>query len=320
MAQKPIEGSTGAANGSLHAAKREKNDEFFTQLTDIEKELRHYKRQLQGKVVFCNCDDPEWSNFWKYFTLNFEHLGLAKVVSTHYARGSSSYKLEYFGAGKDIVTTPLEGDGDFRSPECVEILKEADLVVTNPPFSLFREYVTQLMEHDKRFLIIGSNNAITYKETFKFIKENRLWLGTTAPKDFAQPDGTIKKFGNIGWFTNLEHKKRNEELVLFRTYAGNEGQYPKYDNYDAIEVSKVSDIPCDYEGAMGVPITFLDKFNPGQFQVIGLANDKRVIDDAFVQGAETYLDEQHKKFVGMVLAENGKLRATYARIIIKRKN
>ena len=319
MAYSASAGESGATNTSLHAAKRAKNDEFYTQLTDIEKEMHHYKEHLKGKVVFCNCDDPEWSNFWKYFTLNFEHLGLAKVVSTHYASGSPSYKLEYFGAGKGIVKTPLSGDGDFRSAECLEILKEADLVVTNPPFSLFREYVAQLMEHGKQFLIIGSNNAITYKETFKFIKENRLWLGTTAPKNFGQPDGSIKTFGNIGWFTNLSHKKRNDELILFRPYAGNEGQYPKYDNFDAIEVSKVKDLPCDYDGCMGVPITFLDKYKPSQFEIIGLANDKRIIDSAFVQGAETYLDEQHKKFVGMVLAENGKLRATYARIIIRRR-
>jgi hypothetical protein len=175
------------------------------------------------------------------------------------------------------------------------------------------------VEHGKQFLIIGNSNAITYKETFKLIRGNQLWLGATAPKLFKQPDGSLKAFGNICWFTNLAHKKRNEELTLFRRYCGNEGQYPKYDNYDAIEVSKVNDIPCDYTGHMGVPITFLGKHNPAQFEIVGLANDKRIVDDAFVQGAETYLDEQHKKFVGMVLAENGKLRATYARIIIRAK-
>jgi hypothetical protein len=268
MANQARASDSGASNNSLHAAKRAKNDEFYTQLTDIEKELHHYKSHFKGKVVFCNCDDPEWSGFWKYFKLNFKHLGLKKVVATHYAYGSQSYKLEYSGLG-DPVETPLMGDGDFRSAECLEILKEADLVVTNPPFSLFREYVAQLMEHDKRFLIIGSNNAITYKETFKFIKDNRLWLGATAPKAFGQPDGSLKKFGNIGWYTNLPHKKRNEELILFRPYAGHEGQYPKYANYDAIEVSKVADIPTDYAGHLGVPITFLDKYNPDQFEIVG---------------------------------------------------
>lgn len=285
MAHSASTNDSGASNNSLHTAKREKNDEFFTQLSDIEKELRHYKSQLKGKVVFCNCDDPEWSNFWKYFTLNFEHLGLAKVVSTHYASGSSSYKLEYFGAGKDIVKTPLTGDGDFRSPECVEILKEADLVATNPPFSLFREYVAQLIEHGKQFLIIGNNNAITYKEIFKLIKKNQLWLGYpfangnaffAIPKDQAanyangvyNPQTGLVKFRNIAWFTNIPHEKRNQELVLFRAYVGNEGQYPKYDNYDAIEVSKVADIPVDFEGCMGVPITFLGNYNPKQFEIV----------------------------------------------------
>lgn len=278
--------TTNASNNSLGAAKRAKNDEFYTQLTDIEKELRHYKAHFKGKVVFCNCDDPEWSNFWKFFTLNFEHLGLAKVVSTHYASGSPSFKLEYFGAGKDIVRTPLAGDGDFRSPECVEILKEADLVVTNPPFSLFREYVTQLMGHDKQFLIIGNQNALTYKEIFSLIKENSIWTGTEngGTKWFEVPPhydiqtksririkGGIKYFsmGSIYWFTSLSHNKRNQELILYKKYAGNELAYPKYDNYDAIEVSKVRDIPIDYDGVMGVPITFLDKYNPEQFEIVG---------------------------------------------------
>lgn len=258
-----------ARNGSLSAAKRAKNDEFYTQLTDIEKELRHYKAEFKGKVVFCNCDDPEWSNFWKYFTLNFEHLGLTKVVATHYAPEGDSYQLEYLGRGQE-VKTPLECDGDFRSPECVELLKQADIVVTNPPFSLFREYVAQLVEYQKKFLIIGSQNAITYKETFKLIRNNQLWIGITKPKEFKQLDGSIKVFGNIGWFTNLSHSKRNEELILFKKYVGNEHLYPKYDNYNAIEVSKVVDIPLDYEGAMGVPITFLDKYNPEQFEILGL--------------------------------------------------
>lgn len=260
-----------SANSSLHAAKRAKNDEFYTQLSDIEKELRHYKQHFKGKVVFCNCDDPEWSNFWKYFTLNFEHLGLAKLVATHYAQGEPSYKLEYFGVGQPPVQTPLIGDGDFRSDECVELLKEADVVVTNPPFSLFREYVAQLVEHQKQFLIIGNNNAITYKEIFKHIKENRLWLGVSPRSmQFKQPDGSLKDV-NACWFTNLPHQKRNEELILFRTYAGNENLYPKYDNYDAIEVSKVTDIPVDYAGVMGVPITFLDKYNPEQFEIVGIS-------------------------------------------------
>ena len=270
MAEEINAGGTAASNTSLHAAKRAKNDEFYTQLTDIEKELRHYKDHFRGKVVFCNCDDPEWSSFWLYFTLNFEKLGLAKVVSTHYASGVASYKQEYTGVTNPVKTTPLFGDGDFRSPESVEILKEADIVVTNPPFSLFREYVEQLVAHGKQFLIIGNNNSVTYKEIFTLIKKNQLWLGVS-PRSmtFKLPDGSSKDV-NACWFTNLPHKKRNEEVVLFRNYSSNEGDYPKYDNYDAIEVSRVSNIPTDYAGFMGVPITFLEKYNPEQFEIVGL--------------------------------------------------
>lgn len=270
MAVLEIPTKPGATNTSLGAARRAKNDEFYTQLTDIEKELRHYKHHFHGKVVLCNCDDPEWSNFWKYFTLNFEHLGLAKVVATHYAQGEPSYKLEYLGSEQPAVKTPLTGDGDFRSDECVALLKDADIVVTNPPFSLFREYVAQLLAHNKKFLAIGSKNALTYREIFRPLMANQVWLGVTSPKQFLQPDGSFKVFGNIGWFTNLEHNKRNEEIVLFKKYKGNERQYPNYDNFDAIAIARVSEIPADYDGPMGVPITFLDKYNPEQFAILGL--------------------------------------------------
>ncbi len=300
---------SSASNGSLHAARAAKNDEFYTQLTDIEKELRHYKRHFKGKTVFCNCDDPEWSNFWKYFTLNFEHLELKRVVSTHYAPGEASYKLEFAGNGKPLVRTPLTGDGDFRSDECVEILKEADIVVTNPPFSLFREYVAQLIEFDKLFLIIGNNNAITYKEIFKHIRGNRLWLGVS-PRSmtFKQPDGSTKDV-NACWFTNLSHAKRSEELVLFRTYAGNEHLCPKYDNYDAIEVPKVVDLPGDFEGVMGVPITFLDKYNPEQFEILGMASSASY--KAEVVGIP-FLGAKDAR--PLIAGTN-----TYARVFIKRK-
>jgi hypothetical protein len=255
-------------NSNLHQAKQKKNDEFYTRMTDIERELGHYKDHFRGKVVYCNCDDPEASHFWMYFSLLFEFLGLKKLVSTHYDPEKPTYKLELHAYGGEPVRTPLKQNGDFRSPECVELLQRADIVVTNPPFSLFREYIGQLCEHDKRFLVIGSCNAITYKEVFKLIKENRVWLGVSAPKVFLQPDGTEKKFGNICWFTNLEHHRRREELLLWRTYRGGEMLYPRYDNYDAIEVSRVADIPMDYEGVMGVPITFLEKYNPGQFEIV----------------------------------------------------
>jgi len=261
-------------NSNLHKAKTEKNDEFYTQLSDIEKELKHYKEHFKGKVIFCNCDDPEWSNFWKYFELNFDFLGLKKLVSTHFEKDKGSYKLEIIGdingdgkvTNKDIIRTPLKQNGDFRSDESIEILKECDIVVTNPPFSLFRDFISLLAEYDKKFIVVGSMNAITYKECFKLIKENRMWLGMNYIKEFVKPDGTTQKFGNINWFTNLEHEKRNEELILYRNY--NETDYPKYDNYFAINVDKTKDIPCDYFGAIGVPISFLDKYNPKQFEIV----------------------------------------------------
>jgi len=269
------------SNGNLHKANKAKNDEFYTQLSDIERELGHYKDHFKGKTVLLNCDDPKESNFWRYFSMNFEFLGLRKLISTHYERDTSSYKLEITADinedGKinnlDTIKTPLKQNGDFRSPECVELLKEADIVVTNPPFSLFREYVALLIEHDNKFLIVGNKNAITYKETFKYIKGNRLWLGYSSPNEFDTPSGTTKKIkGLCRWFTNLETKERHEELILWKTYKGNESDYPTYDNYNAINVDKVKDIPVDYEKAMGVPITFLDKFNPEQFEIVGMVS------------------------------------------------
>ena len=262
------------SNKNLHKANKAKNDEFYTQLSDIENELGHYKKHFKNKIVFCNCDDPEESNFWNYFALNFEFLGLKKLVSTHYEKEKPSYKLEIVKDinkdGKinklDTIKTPLKQNGDFRSPECIEIMREADFLVTNPPFSLFREYVAQLVEYKKKFIIIGNQNAITYKEIFKLIKDNKLWLGYTCPKEFLQPDDSIKKFGNICWFTNLKTKKRNEDLILHKVYDKEE--YPKYDNYDAINVNKVKEIPMNYKGVVGVPITFLHKYNPKQFKIV----------------------------------------------------
>lgn len=261
-------------NENLHKAKVAKNDEFYTRLQDIENELRHYRNHFKGKVVYCNCDDARESNFFKYFSLSFEFLGLKKLIATGYKENGKGVALVYEGDkngnrnvdDEEINVTELNGNGDFRSEECIEFLKEADIVVTNPPFSLFREYVAQLMQYGKKFLIIGNMNAITYKEIFPYIKNNELWLGITSVKDFIQPNGEIKKFGNICWLTNLEHKKRNEELILYKSY--NPTEYPKYDNYNAIEVSKVAEIPMDYEGVMGVPISFLDKYCPNQFRIV----------------------------------------------------
>ena len=264
-------------NTNLHNAREKKQNEFYTQLPDIEKELKRYKEHFKDKVVFLNCDDPEESNFWKYFSLNFEYLGLKKLISTHFGNGIPAYKLEIIKEikkdgkinGLDTVKTKLKQNGDFRSPECIEVLKEADIVVTNPPFSLFREYVSQLIEYNKKFLIIGNVNAVSYKEIFKLIKEDKIWLGYNCIRHFKRPDSSIYETARSFWYTNLDIKKRHEDLILYKKYYGNEEEYPKYDDYDAINIDKAINIPMDYEGKMGVPITFMDKYNPDQFEILG---------------------------------------------------
>ena len=310
-----------AGNKSLGDAKNAKKDEFYTQLCDIEAELKHYTRFFNGKTVLCNCDDPYESNFFYYFASRFNDLGLKKLIATCYDGSPVAYTqldlfatpkpryerraykivitevgdengdgtvdiadVEYLIKNRKNVLTRLKGNGDFRSPECVELLKEADVVLTNPPFSLFREYLALLVQHKKKFLIIGSQNNVTYKETFSLIMHNMVWLGYKSgdmafkvPENYEERDTRFwidatgqkwRSLGNICWFTNLDTTKRHEELVLVRNYTPEE--YPNYANYpQAIEVSKVQDIPCDYYGEMGVPITFLDKYNPDQFEIIG---------------------------------------------------
>lgn len=290
-------------NKNLTQAKKNKKDEFYTQLSDIESELKHYKKHFKNKVVYCNCDDPRVSNFFHYFSYNFEYLGLKKLIATCYRNQNpdlfsqhdteKAIYLEYEGDKnqnnipdpEEIDIKRLKGNGDFRSKECIELLKQADIVVTNPPFSLFREYVAQLIEYEKNFLILGQQNAITYKEIFRLIKENKLWLGVNngGTKWFQVNDdydiktesrkkieNGIKYFsmGSVNWYTNLDIAKRHEDLILYKTY--NPEEYPNYDNYDAIEVSKITDIPANYYGTMGVPITFLDKHNPDQFEIVGI--------------------------------------------------
>lgn len=291
-------------NRTLHVAKSSKKDEFYTQLSDIESELKHYKEHFKNKVVFCNCDDPRYSNFFKYFAYNFENLGLKKLITTCYKNqetdlffqeeSEKAVFLEYNGDlngnkipdAEEIGLKPLIGDGDFRSKESIELLKQSDIVVTNPPFSLFREYVNQLVKYDKKFLIIGNINAITYKEIFKLIKENKAWLGINmgrgisgfiVPNDYGlfgtearidENGNRIVATNNCLWLTNLDTFRRHEDIVLTKKYYGNESEYPKFDNYDAINVNKTQDIPMDYEGVMGVPITFLHKYNPKQFELI----------------------------------------------------
>jgi hypothetical protein len=353
---------TSMGNETLIKAGKAKNDEFYTQISDIEKECRHYKEHFKGKTIFCNCDDPYESDFFKYFAMGFNLLGLKKLLASCYigspiantqlslfdyesaenkttksphrieitdvvdenARDARGLPLvEYLLRNRKNALTRLQGDGDFRSPECIEMLKEADIVVTNPPFSLFREYVAQLIAYDKKFLIIGNKNAITYKEIFKLIKENKMWIGRmpmgtdmlfNVPEKYSKNflenkiegsaykivDGVIKGRSQACWFTNIDHKKRHEELILWKKYTPEE--YPHYDNYDAIEVSKTIEIPLDWDGVMGVPISFLDKYNPEQFEIVG---------------SNRGVDQDPNRIYGRGSLINGK--ETFKRLFIKRK-
>lgn len=327
-------------NSSLHTAKRNKKDEFYTQIADIEREMRHYRKHFKGKVVYCNCDDPFVSAFFEYFAKNFEFFGLKKLITTCYKSQSvdlfsqndaeKAIKLEYKGGAanslptaNDIGVIHLDGDGDFRSNECIEILKEADVVVTNPPFSLFNEYVAQLANYDKKFIIIGHQNAITYKNVFPLIKNNKMWLGYGFKRNMAHfvaphyedtasdadhQEGMIRVSGVV-WYTNLDHNKRHEEMILVQRYKGNEAEYPNYDNYAAIEVSRTQDIPLDYKGAMGVPITFLTKYNPDQFEIIGATESEGTGFSAGLWKANSGLAQA---------AINGK--RVYKRLFIRNRN
>jgi len=330
-------------NRSLHAAKAAKEDEFYTQLTDIEKELKHYTAHFKGKSVLCNCDDPRISNFFHYFSHNFEKLKLKKLITTCYQSNDADLfsthtpekgKYLVYEGDKDGDRKPgpdetairdLKGDGDFRSAECVELLNEADIIVTNPPFSLFREYVAQLMEYGKKFLIIGNTNPLHYQEIFTLLKENEMWLGYTQPVAFVVPDhyemrsvrswrdenGTNwRSLGNARWFTNLDIAKRHEDLILVKNYDPE--KYPKYDNFDAIEINRNTDIPCDFDGLMGVPDTFLDKHNPDQFELIGIPFGNF--------GKALGVTKNHRGRTDIAITRDGKSRCPYSRIIIKRKS
>jgi len=359
------------SNRDLSKAAKAKKDEFYTQLSDIEKELKHYKEHFKDKVVYCNCDDPRISNFFHYFSYNFEKLGLKKLIAACYKNqnmdlfsqndSEKAIYLEYEGDKNENKVPDLEeigikllkGDGDFRSKECIELLKQSDIVVTNPPFSLFREYVAQLIDYNKKFLIIGNVNAITYKEIFKLIKENKLWLGASihsGDREFGIPDTyPIKAAGyridkdgkkyirvkGVRWFTNLDYKERHEDLLLYKKY--NPEEYPVYDNYDAINIDKTKEIPYDYEGVMGVPITFMDKYNPEQFEIVGITktwfggatkiyppqiqvgtNGQRSNVTKLNDGATLKLNSPpHKKTYYIV--EDYYYIQLYARILIKRK-
>ena len=387
-----------ASNSNLHKANKAKKDEFYTQLIDIEKELKHHKEQFKGKVVYCNCDDPFESNFFKYFTLNFKALGLKRLIATSYKPspiantqitlfgdsitlesvkgrpkvnanrfiinevgdldGDGAFDLhdiaEQLKANKNNEWSPMEGDGDFRSDESIELLKQADIVVTNPPFSLFREYLSQLFEHNKKFLIIGNMNAITYKETFPLVKENKMWFGASihsGDREFQVPDdyplesagSRVDEKGNkyirvkgVRWFTNLDYHERHEDLVLYKKYSPE--SYPKYDNYDAINIDITAEIPMDWKGVMGVPITFIDKYNPDQFEIVGLGNSRENFtpNKNYINTYKVMKDGEKKNgnAINCVLAievnekpseihyisDNSKyLIAPYARILIKNK-
>lgn len=310
-----------AANKNLHNAKKAKNDEFYTRYEDIEKEIFNYKDHLKGKWIYSPCDDYRWSNFKVYFKEHFEELGLKHYTCTCYDIGDGAWRYDYDGEKETI--TKLEENGDFRSEECIKLLKECDAVITNPPFSLFREFVAQLMEYGKKFLIIGNGNAVTYKEIFPLFKENKIWFGNKsfssgmdmlAGKNYDPNKCKHPKYderGNLiisvmmcGWFTNVEHSRRNSPITLYKTYSADE--YPKYDNYEAIEVSKVSEIPMDYDGVMGVPITFIDKYCPTQFEIIGITENAEYLKPLYLNGCEKY----DRPYV------NGK--RMYSRLLIRR--
>jgi len=359
------------SNKYLKDANKNKNDEFYTQLSDIEKELRHYKEHFRDKVIYCNCDDPRVSNFFKYFYLNFEHFRLKRLITTCYKNqeidlfsqnnSERAVWIEYEGGGNvhnfdKIKVRELKGDGDFRSEECIEILKSADIVVTNPPFSLFREYVAQLMEYEKEFVIIGHQNAISYKDVFKLIKEDKIWLGLSihsGDREFQVPQNYILhspskrqdekgnqfvRVSGVRWFSNLDYKERHENFPLWKKYTSDE--YPFYENYDAINVDKTADIPLDYFDNMGVPITFLDKYNPDQFEIVdlGITGSCRFTNNRYMEilkdGKPTgkftyngkgtlyrlYNPKKDKKLPAFKDVESGALYTSiYARIIIRRK-
>ncbi len=360
-----------AKSDSLRLARAKKQDEFYTQLVDIEKELRHYKEHFYGKTIFCNCDDPYESNFFKYFAMNFNFLGLKKLIATCYDSSPiaytqlnmfdenlsidntnrKAYKIEinevkdynqdgatdladvkYLLLNKKNAISLLNGNGDFRSDECIELLKQADIVVTNPPFSLFREYVAQLVQYRKKFLIIGSQNAVAYKEIFPLLRDNILWLGFNSGSQCFQVPATFEKkntffengikyakFGNICWFTNLQTSKRSEFLILYKKYSATE--YYKYENFTAINVDKISEIPCDYFDNMGVPITFLDNYNPSQFDIVGLGSGYlgQSIGVLGISKEHKKLMKGHSAAGDLYYIKNGKPIVPYSRIIIRRK-
>ncbi len=326
------------SNNGLNLARSAKKDEFYTQLDDIEKELEHYKAHFKGKTVFCNCDDPDESNFWRYFEINFKNLGLKKLISTHYHESRSTYKQELSideTGEKRVIRTSLEKNGDFRSLESIAILKESDICVTNPPFSLFREFIAQLIEMDKKLLVIGSINAVTTKEIFPLIKDKKLWIGQSirsGDREFRVPDNyplqassyRVDDEGNkyirvkgVRWFTNMDYQDRHKDIVLCCKYHDDPSKYSTYENFNAINVCKVKDIPADYGGIMGVPITFLDKYNPDQFEIVMLANGNARTNTPLDILDQVAYRPHSKDKGGVGIIDDQRV---YARVLIRRKN
>ena len=304
-------------NINLQKAKNTKNDEFYTQLKDIEREVINYKDQLKNKVIYCNCDNSEWSNFYKYFKDNFKDLGIKELISTYYEEGNITYKTIFNGIEEN--KTALIGNGDFRSNECLEILKASDVVITNPPFSLFREYIALLMKHNKKFIVIGAKGAIAYKKIFSLVKDNKIWLGVNKNNGTmcfsTNIDGTDLKSVPAYWYSNIDHHKKHEFLDLEDNYY-HSSLYPKYVNHNSIEVGKISKIPCDYDGLMGVPITIFQHYNPEQFEIVGISDTlAKPMKDIAVEGSYT---KGGKKFY--IDNNDGTYRRMYSRVVIRLRN
>lgn len=307
-------------NTNLGVSKMTKNDEFYTKIKDIDNEIQYYKKHLKDKIIYCNCDHPQASNFSKYFMDNFSILGLKKLITTCYENESKAL-MSVTSDGIHKFVTELDGDGSFDSEECVSLLRESDIVITNPPFSKFTTFIKTIINNNKSFLVIGNQNNITYKDIWPLIKDNKIWLGITKPKEFIQPDGSTKKFGNTCWYTNLDTPKRHENILLNKSY--NPDIYPTYDNYDGINVDRIKDIPYDYTGVIGVPITFLYKYNPDQFEIVGLGRyldvtlSKQFVDDYLAAGNKAHIHPGHPDLC--FYKKDGTPVLPYMRLLIKRK-
>ena len=327
-------------NLNLNKARTVKNDEFYTLYEDIEREIFYYKDEFEGKIIYCNCDDPNRSAFWRFFHLNFERLNLKELVATYYIEGMQTFLYRYSGGNDTDISSydqfSLKEDGDFRSNECQELLNECNIVVSNPPFSLFSDYIQLLLKYEKKFLIIGNKNAATFKDIFPYVKKGEITYGYHNVKEFLQPDGTIKAFGNIGWFTNLPKGKCIRKLSLMHHYYEADGMtqkddvdYPRYENYPAIDVNRVNKIPIDYKGIMGVPMTFLEYYDPEEYELIGYGKENKhnqvgikpvgesFLNDFFMQGGRGHYTKVMK--VLCYYDKEGRAKFPFVRLLIQKK-